>query len=458
MKLKPKPTLRLKKRNMISIFAFCVFTICSSCFSDGVKKIPEIVNVTNQDSVVNKNTQIKRDSFKELRLIKVIQSKVKNPKSELSVYESAVNSPKSATYSKDGKKIYVNSLEGYTTIVFDSKTLEKLKEIRHEFTHKNNNLFKNNENSVFDYKFKQKKEDYNHFLGKPVESCLSHDGKYLWVTYYRRDFDPKAESPSAIAIIDTKTDEIVRVIPSGPLPKMIACSNDNKFVAVTHWGDNTVGLIDVSSNNPFDFKYVAHIVVDYRLKMDFNSNVNRDSECGNCLRGTIFTPDNKKLLVAKMGGNGIAVIDVPTKEMEGTITGSSLNIRHLLINNNDLILSSNKFGVVQKGNLDEINSKDFDENKINEFSNWQSVKLGPGVRTIDVTKNGKYIFACVNNESKISVVDANSMTKISEIDVASFPVGMSLSPDETQLIVTSQGKSSTPNSGNTITVYEVVYH
>lgn len=462
MKLKPKTTLitKLKKGNMISIFAFSIFTICSSCFSEGVKNNNEtkIDKNNKQETLLTENTQVKKDSFRELKLIKVIQSKVKNPKSELSVYESAVNSPKSATYSKDGKKIYVNSLEGYTTIVFDSKTLEKLKEIRHEFNEKNNSLFKNNENSIYDYKFKQKKSEYNHFLGKPVESCLSHDGKYLWVTYYRRDYDSKAESPSAIAIIDTKTDEIVRVMPSGPLPKMIACSDDNKYIAVTHWGDNTVGLIDISSDNPFDFNYVSHIVVDYRLKMDFNSNVNRDSECGNCLRGTIFTPDSKKLLVAKMGGNGIAVIDVANKVMEGTITGSSLNIRHLLINNNDLILSSNKFGLVQKGNLDEINLQNFNDNKINEFKNWESVKLGPGVRTINITKNGKYIFACVNNESMISVIDANSMKKISEIDVASFPVGMALSPDETQLIVTSQGKSSTPNSGNTVTVYEVVYN
>ena len=40
-----------------------------------------------------------------------------------------------------------------------------------------------------------------------------------------------------LAIIDTDKDEIVRVMPSGALPKMIATSPDNKFVAVTHWGE-----------------------------------------------------------------------------------------------------------------------------------------------------------------------------------------------------------------------------
>ena len=86
----------------------------------------------------------------KLKLVKIIQSKVMSPKEPLSVYEPAINSPKSVIYSKDGSKFYVNSLEGYVTIVFDSKSLKKLKEIRHEFKASNNKLFKDNENSVFD--------------------------------------------------------------------------------------------------------------------------------------------------------------------------------------------------------------------------------------------------------------------------------------------------------------------
>jgi hypothetical protein len=55
------------------------------------------------------------------------------------------------------------------------------------------------------------------------------------------------------------------------------------------------------------------------------------------------------------------------------------------------------------------------------------------------------------------VIDAESMKVISELRVASFPVGMSLSPDDKQLIITSQGKSGVLNSGNTVTVFDVVY-
>lgn len=439
--------------HFINISIILCFTTCT----DGsVKKLNSTEFVKVEDSI--KITKIvEKGPFKELKLVKIIQSKVMSPKDPLSVYEPAINSPKSVIYSKDGSKFYVNSLEGYVTIVFDSKSLKKLKEIRHEFNAGNNKLFKNNENSVFDYKFKQKKIEYNYFLGKPVESCLSHDGKYLWVTYYRRDWDPKAESPSAIAIIDVDKDEIVRVMPSGPLPKMIACSGDNKYIAVTHWGDNTVGLIDISSKEAMEFKYISHIVVDNRLSMNFSASSDRDTDCGNCLRGTVFTPDNKKILIAKMGGDGIAVIDVATQKYMGTITGSYLNLRHMVINNGNLFLSSNKYGVIQKVKLEDILSQDFDEQNKLVYTKWETVDVGSGARTIDITEDGKYIFACVNNACKVAVVDALTMKKIAEVDAAQFPVGMALSPDGRQLITTSQGKDAVPGSGNTIMVFEIIY-
>lgn len=447
---------KLKFNTMFAITCGSILLSLTSCSNGNANNSQSTINQQVEDSV--KTVEIEESgTFKELKLVKIIQSKVMSPKDSLSVYEPAINSPKSITYSKDGSKFYVNSLEGYTTIVFDSKSLKKLKEIRHEFNASNNKLFKDNENTVFDYKFKQTKAEYNNFLGKPVESCLSHDGKYLWVTYYRRDWDPKAESPSAVAIIDTEKDEIVRVMPSGPLPKMIACSGDNKYIAVTHWGDNTVGLIDVSSDNPMDFKYVSHIVVDNRLSMNFSASSDRDSDCGNCLRGTVFTPDNKKILIAKMGGNGIAVIDVETKKYLGTITGSYLNLRHLVINQGNLVLSSNKFGIVQKAKLDDIFAQKFNEQNQIVYTKWETVNVGPGARTIDITEDGKYVFACVNNACKVAVVEVATMKKIAEVDAAKFPVGMALSPDGKQLITTSQGKDAVPGSGNTVMVFEVVY-
>ncbi len=442
---------------MLTNFYGIFLLLLSSCLYQNPNNTKPINKQEQPSKAVSTEMPSKPRKFKELKLVRIIHNSLKQPPSPISVVEPAINSPKSIIYSKDGSKFYVNSLEGHTTVVFDAKTLNKLKEIRHAFNASNNYLIKDNENTVFDYQYKQVKPEYNYFLGKPVEGCLSHNGKYLWVTYYRRDWDPKAESPSAIAIINTEADTIVRVMPSGPLPKMIACSGDNKYIAVTHWGDNTVGLIDISASDPMTFNYVAHIVVDYRLKMNFAANINRDNDCGNCLRGTVFTPDSKKLLIAKMGGNGIAVIDVATQKYEATITGASLNIRHLLINKGNLVLSSNKFGMVQKGNLNAILSTNLSAENLLPYNKWESIYVGLGARTIDITEDGKYVFACVNNESKIVVIDAQTMQKLAEVAAAPFPVGMSISPDGKQLITTSQGRDSASGSGNTVMVFEVVY-
>jgi DNA-binding beta-propeller fold protein YncE len=435
-----------------------LFTICS-CNSKPLKKL-EKTAVKPLIVSKEKDTILKVGKFVSLKLKQRIQAINKDSLKELDVFDLDIDSPKSVIFSKDGTKFYVNSLEGYTTVVYDSKSLVKLKSIRHIFNAENNYLFKQNESTVFDYKFKQKTTNFNFFNGKPVESCLSHNGKYLWVTYYRRNWDDNAESPSAVAIIDTEKDAIIRVIPSGPLPKMISCSPNNKFIAVTQWGDNTVGIIDISSNNPDDFQYISQVVIDYKMEMNFEpgKEIDRDNECGNCLRGTIFSPDSNYILVAKMGGNGIGIIQTDGFKYLGTVNGMKLNLRHIIINNDTIIASSNKYGFVQKASLKEILKMPFtDPTKCLTYENWQMVDVGIGARTIEVTPDGKYIFACVNNESKIAVIKADDMTVVSKIEVSKFPVGMALSPDAKQLIVTSQGKKNVLNTGNAVSIFDIIY-
>ena len=44
---------------------------------------------------------------------------------------------------------------------------------------------------------------------------------------------------------------------------------------------------------------------------------------------TLIEANNKKILIAKMSGNGIAIIDVASRKYLGTIVGASANLRHL---------------------------------------------------------------------------------------------------------------------------------
>lgn len=389
-----------------------------------------------------------------LQLVRRFQHNNNKPGNPADVFDTNINSPKSVNILDAKKKFYVHSLEGCVTSVYSLTDFHLITTIQHKFDARNQYLF--HDNTYYSYNFRTKKNHFNYFSGKPVESCLSHNGKYLWVTYYRRSYDEKAVDPSGVCIIDTDADTIVRVMPTAPLPKMISCSPDNKTIAITHWGDNSMGLIDISSDHPDKFCYKKDIVIDYRMSLNFSANdtVNRDANCGLCLRGTVFTPDSKYILVGKMGSNSIAVVDVANKKYLGSLEGMKKNMRHLLISNGFLYLSINNGGYVQKAPLNQFLSH-FSADKSKPFTDWQSAYVGNGARTIVINPTGEYIFAAVNNMSKIAVVRTRDMKVIAECKADSYPVGMDLSEDGKWLIVTAQGKSN--GGGNSVMVYKVGY-
>jgi DNA-binding beta-propeller fold protein YncE len=373
-------------------------------------------------------------------------------------HDELVYSPKSARFSADGSKVYVNSLEGYQTVIYDTKTLSRLGSIAHHYDSTTEGLF-GDQNTVFGYRYNRRSPtgNPNHFKGKPVESALSHNGRYLWVPYYRRDFDKGATSPSAVSVIDTQTDQIVRVLPTGPIPKFVAISADNRWAAIAHWGDNTLGVIDISSGNPADFTYRdKRLVVERVLAQSGLSGTNRDSTCGYCLRGTLFTPDSKTLLVSRMGGGGLAAFDVATWKYLGTIKGEKPTPRHLVVSKDGqwLFMSSNKSGYVSKAPLSKVVAalRAAGGERV-VFDGWQAVYVGIGARTIEITDDGSLLFAAINNSAELVVVDANKMTVLNRIRTDSYAVGLAVSGDGTQVWTTSQGRKG--GGGNSVCVYSI---
>ena len=86
----------------------------------------------------------------KLQLAARFQNYNASPSNPTDYFDEDVYSPKSARFSKDGSKVYVNSLEGYTTIVYDAKTRKKRGVIRHEFDAQSSAMF-GGESTVFGY-------------------------------------------------------------------------------------------------------------------------------------------------------------------------------------------------------------------------------------------------------------------------------------------------------------------
>ena len=378
---------------------------------------------------------------------------------EANTLDEDIYSPKSVNIHPDGTKFYVNSLEGGKTVVYEMGTWRKLKTIHHQFNKSHRSLWAPASGFFPFTHYSSANRDLDAFMGKPVESTFSHDGRYLWVPYYRRSYDLNAQDPSALAVIDTRTDSIVRLMETGPLPKMIVCSHKGNKIAVTHWGDNTVAIIDADSDNPSDWHYEKLYIVDYQLKLNFSltTSVDRDVNSGYCLRGTVFTPDDRYLLVCCMGGNGgIAVIDLENQEYLGRVLGMRTNTRHLLIKNGWLYLSVNNAGIVQRIELKkfiEVLSQ-MEDHRV-RLEGWEECKVMPGARTISVSPSGNFLFAACNSGSRLCVVDTRTMKLIASAQADSYPVGLDISADGSYVILTSQGRKGL--GGNSVDIFQVEY-
>ena len=367
-----------------------------------------------------------------------------------------VRSPKSVNVHPNGSKYYVNSLEGGKTVVYETGSNAKMKVISHEFREADSLLWAK-PSGLFE--FTHYTTNLNTFKGKPVESAFSHGGRYLWVPYYRRSYDINAQDPSAVAIIDTETDSIVRLMETGPLPKMIAVSDDDCYVAVTHWGDNTVGIIDIFSESPDEWHYVDCVTVKWKKKLNdpIDSAVNRDVGSGLSLRGTAFTPDNRYLLVGCMGSSGgIAVIDMSDFSYVGHVYGMMRNLRHIIIRDGYVYLSINNKGFVQRIPLAAFyEAIDKMKNKVAYLKGWESCKVGSGARTIKITPDGRYVVAACNFSSCLVVVDTETMEKVALIKADSYPVGLDISSDGHYVYTTSQGRSG--KGGNCVDIFKMEY-
>lgn len=374
------------------------------------------------------------------------------------VYDADIDSPKSVVISTDGAVAYVNSLEGRRTVIYDARSLAKRAAIRHQFGARQAGLFTGGE-PWFGYKFSADlpPEGPNVFGGKPVEGELSHGGRFLWVPYYRRDFDLDGTQPSALAVIDTGANRITRVLPAGPIAKNVAASPDGRYMAVAHWGGNTVGLIDISSSEPVAFSPAGLMVLGSTAPPAGSEGADRDRECGLCVRGLAWSKDSKNLFAGCMGGNGgVAVIDV--SGAGGPVLSGRVSIggrpRDLAVSPNGkwLYAASGAAGTVVRAATEEVvRAASVGRGEPVRVS---SVSVGGAPRSMRTSPDGKWLFVALHSDSQLAAVDAERMQLVAKIGADSFPVGMDISPDGRSLWVTSQGIDGA--GGNSVEIFEVV--
>lgn len=373
---------------------------------------------------------------------------------EIGLYQSNKNtqfikntdilSPKSVDFVDN--KMFINALERGATVVYNTNDWSVEKTITYQFD-------KPEYLSIKDFPYTLDKKS---FFGKPVE--FTHYKNTAWIPFYRLSWDTNSRYHSAIAQIDLNDYSIKKLIPAGSIPKMIRVSPNGQYLVNSHWGDNTVGIYRL--NDKQDIIGYDYYVIDKKLNTA-NISGDRDRNCGWCLRGTVITPDNKYVIIGKMGGGGLAVINLQTKKYIGTLYNVPLTPRHLVISSdNYLVLSTCFSGEISKISLDSL-YKHFEEleNKLVDNKqkislqkqDWQTLKVGSSVRTIDLSKDNAYIYAALNDSSELAVIDYKTMKVVEKFKIAKYPVGLSVSSDDKYVAVTSQGKSG--QGGNHVDIF-----
>lgn len=336
-------------------------------------------------------------------------------------------SPKSVLFHPAGRKFYVNALEAGKTLVYDARTFVKLGVIHHTFTSHDS--------------LAPSGKDARAFFGKPVEGWFTHDGRYLWVTYYRWSDDPAAMGPSGFAVIDTTTDQVLRAYATGNIPKFITANAENTELAVTLWGENRIELFDI--RDPVRAVRTANIPVGPKVAAKPGSD--RDATCGMCLRGTTYIPGTTWLAVARMSaGGGLAIVDTVTRKVIADWSRMPATPRHLQVYGEWLYLSANQSGTVARIALTDLKRAVAEH----QTPAVQSRKVGAGARTLKVVDDQVYV--ALNESRKVAILPLD-LSRVRYLDAPAFPVGLDVQSG--RLAVTSQGHHG--QGGHRLWVYEV---
>ncbi len=321
---------------------------------------------------------------------------------------NAAPGTKSVLFDSKGAVLYAMNLEGMSVYAFDQQSRKLMREYK----------FKPTKGTGWDY---TTNKPISSFQEKPVEACLSHDDKFLWVSLHNADgivpirvdsIEANRQTPAADAkkvyVVypgKTKRDSIyVPLIETGKTPKIISRTADNGHLLVSNWHSNNVGVL---ATDPFQYPY-ARVVSTVPVS--------------SIPRGIVVDDAAGRSFVAIMGGAAIAVVNNTTWTKEKYIPVEA-NPRHIVLDSaGRLFVSYNQLGRIAC--IDPNNGKTL-----------FTAATAAQPRTILLSKNHKFLFVTCYSSDKVEVfrINDNSFTKIASLPCKGHPVGVDVYENDTTL-------------------------
>lgn len=316
---------------------------------------------------------------------------------------------KSVLFNSTGSKLYAMNLEGMSVFEFDQASRKINKEFK----------FKPTKGMGWDY---TKDKAIPSYEEKPVEACLSHHDKILWVSLHNAEgiVPIRVDSIQAnqnntgnqaikkVTVVypgsPQKDSFTVPLIKTGKTPKIISRTADSKYILVSNWHSYNISVLETNENQYPFAKLVSTVPVP------------------SIPRGIVVDDKNNKSYVAIMGGASITVINNSAWMKESDMQVAS-NPRHIVMDTaNHLFVSYNKLAKIAC--IDVLTGNTL-------FTAGTAAQP----RTIILSKNHKFIFVTCYSSDTVEVFKINerSFTKIASLPCKGHPVGVDVFEDNTKL-------------------------
>ncbi|MBL7743869.1 MAG: YncE family protein [Chitinophagaceae bacterium] len=326
---------------------------------------------------------------------------------------------KSVLFNSNGSRLYAMNLEGMSVYEFDQASRKVIREFK----------FKPTKGTGWDY---AKDKPIPSYQEKPVEACLSHGDKILWVSLHNAEgivpirvdsielntstiatdlqggHGAKKQGSKRIRVIypgqHQKDSFDVPLITTGKTPKIISRTADNKYLLVSNWHSYNVSILEMNENEYPYAKVIGTVPVS------------------SIPRGIAVDDKAHRSFVAIMGGATITVIN-NTAWMKETDINVESNPRHIVMDTSGhLFVSYNKLAKVAC--IDAETGKTL-----------FTAPTHAQPRTIILSKNHKFLFVTCYSSDYVEVFKINdtNFQQVASLPCKGHPVGVDVFEDNDKL-------------------------
>jgi YVTN family beta-propeller protein len=210
---------------------------------------------------------------------------------------------------------------------------------------------------------------------------------------------------NAVAVLDTRTNTVVKTIPVPPGPHGLVVTPDGRKAYVSSDGASTVSVIDTATDQ-----------------------VVRSIEVGPTPHGLAISPDGRRVVVSSFGTNRAIIIDAASDQIAGQSPVPQAHNSAIRPDGRVAYVGSQQQGVTALVEIDLVKG-----------TRIGTVPLDRAPRALNFSPDGKWLYFTVAGEDAVRVLDPVSNRVVAHILVGASPHQPLFTPDGRLGLVVSQG-------------------